>query len=160
MPSYEKDLARLRQRIARLAKIPTGRDGRPTLWHWMWEGIDAKSGPFLLDALTATAVYRSACFDWSVGLLAGPEPTPTEIGRTFRQLGAVAWRPEGVKMWLLPGRDHEAARLKGPAYWYRRIKHVEHGGYARWEPDLLCPKLKEARRAKTKVDSEAPPIWL
>lgn len=143
MPSFEKEMEKTRERIARLSRS-SGRDVRPTLLHWTWDQIAAKSGPFVLDALTASAVYPSAYTDWYCGMLAGPEPTPTSIGIVLRKLGCVVWRPDRCKLWLLPGRDHDAARLKGGAYWLRRAKNVEHGGDPAWEPDPLYKKHNHA----------------
>jgi hypothetical protein len=127
------------------------------------EQINAKSGPFVLDALTASAVYRSAFTVWYCGSLAGPEPTPTNIGIMLRKVGCTAWRPDRCKLWLLPGRDHDAARMKGGAYWLRRAKNVEHGGDPAWEPDPLYQKKNHAlyhgpsaRVAKLFQDKDAP----
>ncbi len=140
MATFEEKMEKARERIARLSVGPEGRDERPTLWHWMLSGVVSKRGAFLLDAVTASALYRDAYTTWICGMLAGPEPTPTSIGIMLRKVGCTSWRPDRCKLWLLPGRDHDSARLRGGAYWLRRAKNVEHGGDPEWEPDPLYKK--------------------
>jgi hypothetical protein len=140
MATFQEKMEKARERIARLSRNAEGWDVRPTLWHWTVEGIISRTGPFTLDALTASAVLPAAYAVWYGGVLAGPEPTPTSIGIMLRKVGCIAWRPDRCKLWLLPGRDHDAARLKGGAYWLRRAKHVERRGDPTWEPNLLYVK--------------------
>lgn len=156
MATFQEEMEKARERIARLSRKPEGGDIRPALWHWTVEGIVTKRGPFRLDALTASAVYPSAYTAWYGGILAGPEPTPTSIGIMLRKVGCVVWRPDRCKLWLLPGRDHDSARLKGGAYWLRRAKHVEHGGDAAWEPDPLYVKKNHSlyHGAATRIGKE------
>jgi hypothetical protein len=140
MATFEEVMEQGRERIARLSRNAQGWDIRPTLWHWTMEGIDHRIGAFALDALTASAVFPAAYTTWYAGGLAGPEPTPTSIGIVLRKVGCTAWRPDRCKLWLLPGRDHDAVRLKGGSYWLRRAKNVERGGDPAWEPDPLYQK--------------------
>jgi len=144
MLSLEKQMAATRKKMAKLSLGPDGRDVRPSLELWCWACVAGKEGAFKLDALTASAVMPWAYTAWSIGKLAGPEPNPTVIGKILRKLGCRVWRPDRCKLWLLPGRDHDAARLKGGAYWLRRSKHVERGGDPAWEPDPLYQKKNHA----------------
>ena len=138
MSTFEEQMDAARKKAAKLSVGPDGRDARPSLLLWCAAAMHMKEGPFLLDALTATAVMQDAHMIWTIGGMAGLEPNPTVIGKVLRRLGCRVWRPDRCKLWIV--RNDDEVRLKGGAYWLARAKHVEHGGTPDWEPDPLYRK--------------------
>jgi len=131
---------------------------RPTLEEWMVAAWVARSGPFLLDVVTAGAILPTAYTKWRCGVLDGPEPDVIRIGRILKKMGCKTWWVHTTKAWILPRRDEIAACYKGGSYWERRIRHVAAGGDPAWEPEPLDrTKNREPYMKKFHSDKVAAP---